>query len=107
MPHHKSAAKRLRTSGLRRLRNRQVKSSLKTAVRRLREAESPEEARNQLRKVESMLDKAAKKRVFHANTAARRKARLVRFVARYEADPEAVREAQRKAAARRSRGRRR
>lgn len=77
MPHHKSAAKRLRTSEKARQRNRVVKSKLKKTLKKV-EAATPEESAEALRHAESALDRAAKKRVIHPRQADRRKSRLAR-----------------------------
>ena len=78
MPTTKSAKKRLRQSLERRSKNRAVKSSLKTAVRKLRETAttSGEQASAMLPKVFKSLDQAAAKGVIHPNKAARSKSRL-------------------------------
>jgi len=63
------------------LRNRATKSALKTLIRRLREAIAAgeaEQAWTALKRVESALDKAAKRGILHRNTAARKKSRLKR-----------------------------
>jgi small subunit ribosomal protein S20 len=79
----KSQIKRIGTNEKARLRNKAVKSSLKTAVRRFRvaadagSAETPE----LLRAVNRQLDKAASKGVIHANQAANRKSALAKRAA--------------------------
>jgi small subunit ribosomal protein S20 len=75
----RSAAKAHRQSLKRRLRNRAVKSSTKTAIKRANEAIAagdPEVAREAVRGAIQELDRAAKKGVIHPNNAARRKSRL-------------------------------
>lgn len=76
----RSAAKAHRQSLRRRLRNRVVRSTTKTFVKKAEEAIAagdPEAARSAVRAALSHLDRAAKKGVIHANAAARRKSRLV------------------------------
>ncbi len=80
MPHHKSAMKRLRQDKKRRIRNRQVKGHVKGAVKAVRLAETPEEARARLDRASSTIDKAVKKGILHKRTAARKKSRLARKV---------------------------
>jgi len=73
----KSAMKRALTSEKRRERNKAVKSSLRTTVRKFNEAATPES----LSIAFAALDKAATKGVIHKNTAARKKARLSKKLA--------------------------
>jgi small subunit ribosomal protein S20 len=79
----KSQIKRIGTNEKARLRNKAVKSSLKTHVRRYREAAaagSPD-APELLRVATRQLDKAASKGVIHANQAANRKSALAKQAA--------------------------
>lgn len=81
MPQHKSCKKRLKTSAVARVHNRAIKSNIKTAIKKLEEAGSSEEAQAQLRTVSSLLDRAAKRHILHPSTAARKKSRLARSIA--------------------------
>jgi len=75
----KSQIKRNRTNEQARLRNKAVKSSLKTAVRRFREAADAgkaDEAKELARAATRALDQAASKGVIHANQAANRKSAI-------------------------------
>jgi small subunit ribosomal protein S20 len=75
----KSQIKRNRTNERRRLRNKAVKSELKTAVRRFREAADGGDAATvstSLRAAARLLDKAASKGVIHRNQAANRKSAM-------------------------------
>ena len=79
MPNTKSAKKRMKQSETRRLRNRSVKSSVKTQVRKLRDAITGgnlEDADTQFRTAVKRLDQAAAKGVIHRNAASRTKSRL-------------------------------
>ena len=79
MANIKSQIKRIRTNELARLRNKSVKSSLKTAVRRFRDAAESgdkEAAAVALQNASRQLDKAASKGVIHANQAANRKSAM-------------------------------
>jgi small subunit ribosomal protein S20 len=82
----KSQIKRNKQNEKARQRNKAVKSSLKTAVRGLREAADSgdaEKATEALRAAYVKLDKAASKGVIHKNQAANRKSALAkRFEAR-------------------------
>ncbi len=83
MPNTRSAAKRVRQSEKRHLRNQAIKSEIKTLVKKCRlavEAGQPDEARQLARLAESRLDRAAKKGIVHKNTANRRAARLHKAV---------------------------
>jgi small subunit ribosomal protein S20 len=75
----KSQLKRIKTNEKARLRNKSVKSSLKTAVRRFREAADAgdrEQAQAALQYASRELDKAASKGVIHANQAANKKSAM-------------------------------
>lgn len=74
MANTKSAKKRARTSLIRNLRNRMVKSKVRTFVRSFNEEQTPEA----LKAAISELDRAVSKGVMHRNTAARKKSRLTR-----------------------------
>nr|BBH93739.1 30S ribosomal protein S20 [Thermogemmatispora argillosa] len=80
MPNTKSAEKRLRQERKRRLYNRSVKSSVKTAIKKARLAiASGLDAEAAVRNAISTLDRAVKKGVLHPNNAARRKSRLMKL----------------------------
>jgi len=75
----KSQIKRNRQNEARRLRNKGVKSELKTAVRRFREAADSgdtDAATTAMRSASRLLDKAASKGVIHGNQAANRKSAM-------------------------------
>jgi small subunit ribosomal protein S20 len=77
----KSQIKRIRTNEAARLRNKAVKSSLKTAVRRFREAAEAgdtEKATVALRDASRKLDKAARRGVIHPNQAANKKSAMAK-----------------------------
>ncbi len=87
MPNSKQAKKRLVQAKTRNLRNRMVKSEIKTFSKKVRdavEAGDADAARELLRKTHAKLDKAAKKGVLHRNTVDRRKSLLGRKVANLE-----------------------
>jgi small subunit ribosomal protein S20 len=84
----KSQIKRNKQSEKARLRNKAVKSELKTEIRKFREAaESGDvEATNaQLRVAARKLDKAASKGVIHKNQAANRKSAIAKRAAELQA----------------------
>ena len=80
MPHHKSAEKRVRTNDKARLANLAVKSRVRTALRKVREAKNRGDAQARLEMALSVLDRAAQKGVIHRTTASRNKSRLTLFV---------------------------
>jgi len=80
----KSQIKRIKTNEKARLRNKSVKSSLKTSVRKFREAAEAGDVDTStaaLRDASRALDKAASKGVIHQNQAANRKSAMARRVA--------------------------
>jgi len=83
----KSQIKRNQQNEKRRLRNRLVRGSARTAVNKARaafEASAPDTKEAVLKAI-SALDKAAEKGVIHKNNAARRKARLMKRLASFTA----------------------
>lgn len=86
MPNIKSAKKRMELGQKWAARNRVARSRLRTAVKRVRQAEDVETAQARLRDAESLLDRAARRRLFHPNKVARMKSRLRRQVAELQAD---------------------
>ena len=84
MANIKSQIKRIKTNEKARLRNKSVKSSLKTAIRKFRTAADAGDAvgaATLARAAGRALDKAASKGVIHANQAANRKSALDKRVA--------------------------
>jgi small subunit ribosomal protein S20 len=73
----KSAIKRMRQSERRRLRNRAVRSKVRTALKVARTVQGPEQATT-IAEAIRILDKAVSKGVIHRNTAARKKSALAR-----------------------------
>jgi small subunit ribosomal protein S20 len=74
----KSQIKRNRQNEGRRVRNKAVRSALKTEAKKVRAAAGGEQADQDLRRAVRSLDKAASSGVLHKRTAARRKSRLSR-----------------------------
>lgn len=78
-----SAAKRNRQNEKRRLRNKVLKSEVRTLKKRLLssiETKAKEEAEAGFKKLSSLLDSCAGKGIFHRNTVARKKSRLQRLL---------------------------
>jgi small subunit ribosomal protein S20 len=84
----KSQIKRNRQNERRRLRNKAVRSELKTRTKRAVNAaeQGTDDATEALRLALKRIDKAASKGVIHKNQAARRKSRLMKKVAASSAD---------------------
>jgi small subunit ribosomal protein S20 len=75
----KSAIKRIRVTKVKTLRNRMVKSTVKTFVKKFEDVISAgniEEAKKLYPRVSHVIDKAAAKGILHKNTAARKKSTL-------------------------------
>ena len=84
MANIKSQIKRIKTNEKARLRNQSVKSLLKTAIRKYREAADAGDAATAttlMRDASKALDKAASKGVIHANQAANRKSAMAKQTA--------------------------
>jgi len=79
----RSARKRIKTSEKRRLRNRAVRSHVRSQVRTARAVEPTQgaEGRAAIQDAIRSLDKAVSRGVIHRNTAARRKSSLARRLA--------------------------
>jgi small subunit ribosomal protein S20 len=81
MPNTKQALKRMRVTAKRTARNRHVKSTVKTALRRYSDTLAQgdlESARDKLQVAVKTIDKATSKGVVHKNAAARKKSRLAK-----------------------------
>ena len=81
MAHHKSAKKRIKQDMVKRLRNRYYKKSTRTSIMKLREMTDKLEASKLLPKVISLIDKLAKRNLWHKNKAANLKSSLMKRVA--------------------------
>ena len=87
MANIKSAIKRVRQSARRRVRNRIVRSSMRTFVKKARtilEEGDTAQAAGAVREAISALDKAAQKGIIHRNSADRRKSRLMKRLSTLE-----------------------
>jgi small subunit ribosomal protein S20 len=84
MAHTKQALKRARQNERLRVKNKAMRSDLKSQIKSLRAAFAANDAAAVaagLKVTQSRLDKAAKRRVLHPNAAARIKSRLARRLA--------------------------
>jgi len=80
MAHHKSALKRIQIAEKQRQRNRMYLSKLKTAIKKVLDAENKETAMTELQNAYSVVDKLVKKGIVPKNRGANKKSRLMRFV---------------------------
>lgn len=83
MANHKSALKRARQNVNRHMRNKSKKTRIKNITKSVQlavEEKSQETASSKLEEAKSYINKAAKKKVIHKNTAARKISRLSRLV---------------------------
>lgn len=90
MPIIKSAKKRMKQTAVRRSRNQNTKRSLRAEIKLLTaaiDAKDGKKAAQQLKKVQSNLDKSVKKNLLKKNTAARKLARLSEQVKALGAKP--------------------
>ena len=80
MANHKSSIKRIRQTESRRLRNRYYTKTARNAVRRLRALTDKAEAEKALPKVASMLDRLASKGTISKNKAANLKSKMALYI---------------------------
>ena len=80
MAHHLSAKKRIRQTEKRRLKNRYYKKSTRTAISQLRGMTDASDASNFFPRVVSMIDRLAKRNLWHKNKAANVKSKLQKYV---------------------------
>ena len=83
MAHHKSAIKRIKQNAKRNARNRHVTSTLKTYIKRVREAVDANDkaaATAALQAAIPVIDASASKGVIHRSNASRNVSRLTRLV---------------------------
>ena len=80
MPRIESAKKAMRQGRARHERNRAQSSALRSAVKRVRVATTPDQASEAYKIAARLLDRAARKNLIHPNNAARHKSRLAAVV---------------------------
>lgn len=83
MANHKSALKRARQNEIRRMRNKSVKTKVKSIVKDVRLSVSENSKEASLKKLDtakSNIDRAAQKGVIHKKTASRKISRLSKLV---------------------------
>ena len=69
----KQSLKRRRTDIGKAIRNRSKMRELRSAIRNINESDTPEDKEKAVRKAQSLLDRASKKRLLHPNKANRLK----------------------------------
>lgn len=88
MPNTASAKKRLRQNDVLRLRNRAIKTAVRTQVKKVRLAATAgeiEKAETEFRTAAKKLDQAGAKGVIHPNKSARQKSRLQALIKKAKA----------------------
>ena len=80
MAHHKSALKRIRSSEVRRERNRYQLKSSRTMIKKLLGTTDKTEAQELLKQATRMVDRLAKNNIIHKNKAANNKSKLAKYV---------------------------
>ncbi|MFK7769441.1 MAG: 30S ribosomal protein S20 [Mariniblastus sp.] len=83
MPNTASASKRLRQNKVRQERNKAVKSSMKTQIKKVitaAEAGEVETAETEFKVAAQKLDRAGARNIIHKNAAGRQKSRLQRLI---------------------------
>jgi small subunit ribosomal protein S20 len=80
MAQHKSAEKRARTSKRRAAHNAELKSRMRTEIKRIRASRDKAKAAVDLKKTVKLLDKLASKGIIHRNKAANLKSKLTALV---------------------------
>jgi small subunit ribosomal protein S20 len=87
LAHHKSAIKRIKQNAKKYERNRHIRSTLRTFIKRVREAAAgndPSAAKEALTAAIPVIDSAASKGIIHSNNASRNISRLTRLVGSME-----------------------
>ncbi|OGP93250.1 MAG: 30S ribosomal protein S20 [Deltaproteobacteria bacterium RBG_16_47_11] len=93
MASHASAIKRAKQNEKRRLRNLNIKTLVKSSIKKVRtavEKKDVEGAQKGLQKTIPLIQKARSKGVFHKNTSARKVSRLTREVNALKTPPKAA-----------------
>ena len=80
MGNHKSSEKRIRQERTKNEANKYYAKTMRNALKKIRTTSSKEEAGAMLPKVNSMLDKLAKKNIIHTNKASNLKSSLKKHV---------------------------
>lgn len=79
MPRIKSSKKRQRQTVVRTARNKAQRSALRSAVKKVRTAATPDEAAEGFAAAQTLVDRAGRKNLIHRNVANRTKSRLAKL----------------------------
>jgi small subunit ribosomal protein S20 len=79
--------------------NRTQRSQLRTAIKKVRSADSPETAAQAYAEAVSLIDRAGRKAIIHRNAAARQKSRLAKVVSKAGEKKTETKKGERKSAA--------
>ena len=85
MANHKSSLKRIRQTATRKAHNRYYAKTARNAVRRLRAMTNKAEAEEAYKKVSAMLDRLASKKTISKNKAANLKSKLANHISKISA----------------------
>ncbi|MCY4170966.1 MAG: 30S ribosomal protein S20 [Bacteroidetes bacterium] len=77
MPQHASAVKRVRQNAVRRLRNREHRSRLRTMVKKILQSDDLSAAKALYPQTQAYIDRLAMKRIIHRNKAAHYKSQIL------------------------------
>ncbi len=80
MPNLRAAKKSIRKNLVRRDHNKHITSTMRSAIKQVREATDAAGGQTALASAVSIIDRSQKKGVIHKNTASRYKSRLTHFV---------------------------
>ncbi|WP_425359951.1 30S ribosomal protein S20 [Candidatus Karelsulcia muelleri] len=80
MANTKSALKQIRKNNLKRLQNKFVLKSTKTAIKKFKLESKKKKVLNAFPKISSMIDKLVKKKIIHKNKSNRIKSKLVKLI---------------------------
>ena len=82
MSKKKSVQKRIRQAEKARLRNKHYKSLMKSIIKKVKNAETKEEAETLYREAVSVIDSVASKGIIHKNNAANQKSKIAAHIAK-------------------------
>ena len=80
MAYHKSSEKRIRQASTRNMSNKYYAKTMRNALKEIRSKTSKKEAEEILPRMNSMLDKLAKKNIIHHNKAANLKSSIIKHL---------------------------
>ena len=82
MANHKSAIKRVRLNGRKRLLNRYQHKTTRNSIRDFKEISKKKDALKSFPKIVSLIDKLSKKNIIHSNKAANLKSNLATYISK-------------------------